>query len=543
MSLSYDPMNTIQAVQQWPLTFIKKRRLLSPLFSGLMMPLGFAPFHYPGLAILGIALLFAELLMSKTVKQSFITGFIFGVGFMGVGTSWIYVSIHAYGHLPVILSALITCVFIAYNAWFFSIMAALFGYLNTGYIRPLSKLTLTSNELIPGHRNLNSQQAVLSAFLFSSLWCLIEYFRANFLGGFPWLLLGFGQIDTSLANFLPIIGVYGVGFMTCFAATCLVMATRFSTAKTSLRFVWLAIFVAVLILPNSLNAIDWSHQQQKPLSVSVIQANLSMRDKWDETIFWKILKYYQKNINQLLGKKQLIVMPESAIPIPDNYVSDFINSMDYRAKKQGTSILFGIPQAASQDETEFYNSLISIGVGKGVYSKRHLVPFGEYIPQPFVKLINWISLPLANMKPGRTVQPLITSQHLPIATLICFELAFPELLRQQLPKAQWIVSISDDGWFGHSFAMHQQLQMAQTLSKLSARYQIVANNDGLSSIIDPQGHILYSLPGHSSGILNGIIYPADGRSPWVLFGDKPIIFFSMFVLLVTFICGFLKSSV
>ena len=111
----------------------------------------------------------------------------------------------------------------------------------------------------------------------------------------------------------------------------------------------------------------------------------------------------------------------------------------------------------------------------------------------------------------------------PFATLICYELAYPNLLRQQLPQAQWIVSLSDDGWFGHSLASYQHLQMAQALSILTSRYQIVANNDGLSSIITPTGIVSHSLPAFTSGILEGNIHPSHGSTPWVRWGDWPII--------------------
>ena len=123
------------------------------------------------------------------------------------------------------------------------------------------------------------------------------------------------------------------------------------------------------------------------------------------------------------------------------------------------------------------------------------------------------------MKPGKSNQKLIHSNHYPIASLICYELAYPQLLRQQMPQAQWIVSISDDGWFGHSLAMYQQLQMAQVLSMLTGRFQVVANKEGLSSIIDEHGQLLHTLPAFTAGVLEATLYPATGATPWVRWGD------------------------
>jgi apolipoprotein N-acyltransferase len=163
---------------------------------------------------------------------------------------------------------------------------------------------------------------------------------------------------------------------------------------------------------------------------------------------------------------------------------------------------------------------MALGQSNGTYYKQHLVPFGEYIPKPFQAIIRWLKVPFANLLPGPRNQPLVQVHNHPIASLICYELAYPNLLRQQLPNAEWIVSISDDGWFGHSFAMYQQLQMSQVLSLMSGRYQIVSNNDGLSAIIDTQGNIIQSLPTFTADILEDQIYPATGSTPWVFLGDR-----------------------
>ena len=127
------------------------------------------------------------------------------------------------------------------------------------------------------------------------------------------------------------------------------------------------------------------------------------------------------------------------------------------------------------------------------------------------------------MEPGSVKQPLITVQQVPIATLICYELAYGDLLRKQIPTAQFIVSISDDGWFGHSLAMYQQQQIAQIQSLQTGRYQVMANNDGLSSVIDDQGYITDALTPFSAGVLKATLIPRTTLTTWVTFGDYPIV--------------------
>lgn len=471
-------------------------------FFGLLLPLSFAPFHLPGLAILGLAL-FYHYLITQENEQPFFSGLVFGLGFFSFGISWVYISIHEYGHLNSLVSALITFIFILYLSLFPALTAAIY-----------CRLTIK-------HRPL------LSGLLFSALWIITEYCRATFLSGFPWLLIGFGQFDAPTKFLLPIIGVYGVGFITCYAATLL------SNVMTELgikRYFYLIALIIMMLLPLSLKNIHWSEQNDKAISIGIIQANMSMRDKWDEALFWQLLQRYQNDATSLLGTK-LIVLPESAIPLPATYISDFLGSLQHAANVAGSAILLGIPQPTTMNENYYFNALISLGKAKGIYLKQHLVPFGEYIPKPFRIASNWLGVPAANLMPGLKNQPLVRVHKHPIASLICYELAYGNLLRLQLPLAEWIVSISDDGWFGHSLALYQQLQMAQVRSLQTARYQVVANNDGLSSVIDIQGKIIASLAAYTPGILQASLFPSTGTTPWILIGDLPILFFSALILL------------
>ncbi len=107
----------------------------------------------------------------------------------------------------------------------------------------------------------------------------------------------------------------------------------------------------------------------------------------------------------------------------------------------------------------------------------------------------------------------------------------PKLTQETITSAEWIVSISDDGWFGRSLAMYQQLQMSQVYRCKWGRFQVVSNNDGLSSIIDFDGNIIASLPAFSAGILEETVYPVTGTTPWVYYGDLPVLLFCLLAVL------------
>lgn len=471
------------------------------LLFGVLLALSFAPFHLPGFAILSLAFLHHTLLNNK--NQPFLCGLFFGLGFFGVGISWVYISIHDYGHLHSVIAAGITLLFLIYLSLFPALVATIFCYLAI------------------------KSKPIASGLLFSALWTGSDYLRSILFSGFPWLLTGFGQVDTPAIHLLPIIGVFGTGFVTCFAATLLSNGIKRATHK---QYAYLLLFVTILLSPLLLKPISWTKTTTPSISTGIIQANLSMRDKWDDHLFWQLLQRYHDDVTQLLGTK-LIVLPESAIPLPAVYLDDFLNNWHQQAKQHGSAILSGIPQSETVDEQHYYNAMISLGKATGVYFKQHLVPFGEYIPALF-QFSTRFGVPDANLKPGKNNQSLINVHHHPIASLICYELGYGDLLRRQLPKAEWIVSISDAGWFGHSLAMYQQQQMAQVLSVESGRYQVMANNDGLSSIIDTHGHITASLPAFDTGILTSVIYPATGQTPWTLFGDWPALFFSLLIVLI-----------
>ncbi|GGI76812.1 apolipoprotein N-acyltransferase [Legionella impletisoli] len=501
------PLGTAFSLSQ-PLMSINTFKIFLPaLFAGVLLPFGFAPFHIPGLALLSIAFFFC-MIQERSLKETLLIGYLFGIGSFGLGVSWVYVSIHQYGHLNIVASAAITLLFILYLSIYPLLMAGFYHYVSSACSSSVSRCVL-----------------------FSALWCVSEYLRATVLGGFPWLLLGFSQLDTPLQYVLPWVGVYGVSFFACLAASFLGEAYIMKATK---RYLLISAFTGTLILPAMLQYIPWGTPSSNAVTVGVIQANLSMRDKWDEGLFWQLIAQYKRAAEHLLKTTQLVVMPESAIPVPAPYISDFMEDLDSKATEVGSAILLGTLQPTETDDTKLYNAMIALGDGQGIYQKQHLVPFGEYIPAPFQAFIERMAIPVANLNPGKKNQPLVFIQNHPIASLICYELAYPSLLRKQLPLAEWIVSISDDGWFGHSFAMYQQLQMAQALSILTARYQIVANNDGLSSIIDERGHIIDSLPAYRDGLLESRILPIQGSTPWVYWGDLPILLICTLVVSYAF---------
>jgi apolipoprotein N-acyltransferase len=428
---------------------------------------------------------------------------LFGGGYGLIGVSWIYVSIYQYGHLNSILAAFITLLFILYYAFFYGLMA--YGF------------NILSQEI----------SSLLRPLLFSATWCALEWFRSHLFGGFPWLVVGFSSLRTPFENILPYLGVYGAGFFMVFCVTSLAEVCFHQGLKRLYAIIPLAVIAIIAWLPMQKNP---PHAHQK-LEVAILQPNAMMPDKWDEGHFWQQFYSSKKRIDHLLAPDRLIILPEAAITLPTNYMQEELNDLSRKARVAKSAIALGIPVLSETEDDSYYNSITTLGRAEGQYYKQQLVPFGEYIPSIWLPLIRSMGIPMVNTTQGSENQKPLIIFGQPVAHLICYELAYPELLRRQLPEATYILSITEDGWFGHSLALYQHLEMAQVLSFMSKRDQVFVNNNGLSSHIDSHGVILTQLPAWESTSRVVTMEAHDTLTPWMNWGDLPILSFISFLLM------------
>jgi apolipoprotein N-acyltransferase len=490
------------------MTFFRKYYFVALIF-GMFLPFSFAPMSVPGIAIVSLAALFVLMTQSE-IKQAIIIGFMFAFGFFGVGVSWVYVSIHDYGHLSMLFSAVLTLMFTLFLSLYFILIAYAYKYLS------------------------KSCGIVLSAFNFALVWVIVEWLRATLFTGFPWLLLGISQIDTPMKELAPILGTYGLSFFTALAGAFLGASVISRKKLQSYAFILAMVFI--YLIPGALHETEWTNIDKKAVKVGVIQSNIAMRDKWNLTLYKKLLRHYLQSTESLMNM-DVIIWPESALPIPYDYLGDVLKKLVITTKAHDNTVILGLPKV--YDDDSYYNAMIALGNAKGVYYKQHLVPFGEYVPGKLLKrFFTTLQLPEPNLVAGNQDSTSVIIENTPVAAMICYEVAFSDILRKQLPIAQWIITISDDGWFGHSMAMAQHLQMARMRSLQTGRYQVVANNNGLSAIINNHGNIDAILPAYHSGNLKGIVFRATGATPWVMMGDNPLL---LMLFMITFFLALKKA--
>ncbi len=468
---------------------------LFALLAGTLLPLAFAPIGISILAIISPALLLI-LWLQANPRQSFWRGFFYGIGFFGIGVSWVYISIHRYGNTNAILSFIFTLLFVAVLALFIATQ----GYLFT--------------RLFPQ----NNRSKILIAF--PAMWVLLEWIRSWILTGFPWLLLGYSQTNSPFKSLAPLVGVYGLSFIVTLSSGLLLLIFRDGKRhwyKSLLPFILLWLF-AFCLMP-----IKWTQSVGNRIFVSLVQGNIPQSIKWDPQQAATSLNIYQQLTTEHWNS-DIIVWPESAITflLPDamNYLKPLSNT----AKLHNTAILSGIPIPLFDDKTNsvnYYSSMIAFGDGSGHYFKRHLVPFGEYVPfQNLLRgLFGFLNLPMSDFSDGPSHQQLLNAKGISLAPFICYEIAFPNLVISTAKHANLLVTISDDTWFGDSFAPGQHLQMGQFWAIATGRDVLFATNSGITAIIDSRGKILDTIPKFQQTVLTGTAQPRIGNTPLLIIGN------------------------
>ena len=469
------------------------------LVAGGLMPLAYAPFDLYPCGLLGVTVLF-YIWNRVSALQAFLFGFLFGLSMFGGGVSWVFTSIHDYGYVPLPLSLLLTALFIAVLALF----PAICGYVA---VRCRNALGLTAMRDRP----------VFSIFVLPALWVMFEWLRGWFMTGFPWLHFGYAFIDTPLAGFAPLIGVYGVSLMA--AVCCGLLLTMLGTQPGRVSGRPLIAIVAIWALGASLAMFQWTKVSGKPLRVSLVQGNIPQDMKWLAEMKQPTLDHYAA-LTREHWDSDLIIWPETAIPMFSYQAEAFLDSMTAEAALNATDLLVGL---VYQDPGtgSYYNSMLGLGVDGGRYDKRHLVPFTEYLPFKTVLagVVDFLDVPMSDFSAGSDTQQAMSLAGQTLGITICFEDAFGEDVINSLPRASLLVNVSNDAWFAGTIAPEQHMQMARMRALESGRELMRATNTGVSGFIGADGRLRQVAPQFTSTVLTEDVQPRRGATPYVMIGN------------------------
>ncbi len=476
----------------------EKLKDIAVFFTGALLPLSLAPFDWWWFAPLP---LLAYLWLSQNISypRRYWRSFLFGLGYFGSGASWVYVSIHDYGDAPMPLAVLLTFLFVAGLALAFSLPMFLW------------------NRFLQDKRF-----GVLLGF--PAAWVLNEWYRSWLLTGFPWLYIGYSQTNTLMGGWAPVTGIYGISFLLALfaAAVYFVISVR--------KHYWLPALVILFAVSSGalLDKKEWTQPVaglQQP--VALVQGNVPQQQKWKPEQREAIRALYRDMSAPLWQKNQLIVWPEAAIPELYTPTHPFFIAMNEQAKNSGGALITGVPSFHYADDGShiFYNSLLGLGTSSGFYHKQRLVPFGEYVPmQQWLKgLLDFFKMPISDFRTGPNDQPNMNSGVMTVASSICYEITYPELVAAQARDADILLTVSNDTWFGASIGPHQHLQMAQMRARENAREMLRATSNGISAFIDHKGKVISHSPQFERFVLQGTAQAYQGHTPYQLMGNWPIL--------------------
>jgi len=483
----------------------KVRKGLMALLCGALVPLGFAPFSWYLFPLLALAVL-AVLLRSAAPRDALLWGWLFGMGQFGAGVSWVYISIYRYGdaNLPLSIAAML-------------LLVMFLACYPAGMAWALARTAI-------------APKGWFFVAAFPAAWTLSEWLRSWVLSGFPWLNIGYSQLESPLLGYAPVIGVYGVGWATAFSAGLL---GWFVAGGKAARIAAPAALVLLWLAGLGLNHHHWTRAVGETLTSTLVQGNVPQELKWKPEQQQRTLTHYVELTRKHLDS-DLVIWPETAIPaFYDQVESSFLDPLREELGRHGVTLVTGIP-VLEPGQWDYFNSIISLDQPGRFYYKVHLVPFGEYLPLRdwLASVLSFLPVPQADFSRGDSRQPLLEAAGYPIGSSICYEIAFGEQIISALPEAAFLVNVSNDAWFGDSLAPHQHLEMARMRARETERYVLRATNTGISAIIDADGALLVRSRQFESATVSGELQPRAGATPYVRWGNWPVVIVCLTVFLL-----------
>jgi apolipoprotein N-acyltransferase len=471
--------------------------LAGALMSLAMPPLGFFP------VLLLCVPAFIWLAQSCERKcDSFLTGWAFGAGYFIAGLYWVSAAL-----------------FVDIQQWWWVLPLSLI-------VAPcLYALCYGLIPLIARYWRKDDQAYVL---IFIAAWGLIEFARGHLFTGFPWNLVGYGW-DRALAmlQISSVIGIYGLTLLTIFWAA----APAFAKNRMLLG---LALSSFILVLSFGFVRLHQNPTlQNENYTLRLVQPNIPQSQKWVEAEAWRNFQNYL-NLSAAPAESTptFVIWPETAVASDLATSPDIAASIAISLPQQSVGILGSLRMTSSPPQ--FFNSVSVIDKQAriiGTYDKHHLVPFGEYIPfrnhLKITPIANAIS-GIGDFTRGSGPQTIQAAGLPSFSPLICYEVIFPGAVIDRAHRPEWLVNVTNDGWYGKSAGPYQHLAISRLRSIEEGLPLARAANTGISAVVDPLGRIVASKDLGEAGIVDAILPKALPETLYSRFGEK--IFFALLAL-------------
>ncbi len=462
---------------------------------GAAQALSFAPWELGWLQLLATGGLVA-LLVHEPPRVAAARAFMFAWAWMGVGFWWIFISLHRYGNLPAWLSAGAVALLAAFLALYFAAAAALWAATRRRTVQT-------------------------DALLFAAWWLAAELARAQLLTGFPWIASGYAHTTGPLAAWAPYIGVYGIGAVAtwCAAVVALGIIGLRNGRWGLFRSIAPLLGPAVLLVVGALLPQEFT-TSTGVLDVTLYQTDVPQDEKFDVPHIEAALTAHQAFFAQARG--DLVVTPESSLPVAATQIDpDTWRQYQKAFDAPGRGALVGV--FTGSDEAGWTNSVVGLSATSRMpggpaytYGKRHLLPFGEFIPWGVKWFVDMMHIPVGDQARGTQTAPFeVHGQR--VRPLVCYEDLFGEDFAESMvgpQSATLMANVTNLGWFGPRMVQDQHLQFSRMRSMEFQRPSVRATNTGATAIIDHHGVVTARLPPDVPGVLDGHVEGRTGDTPY-----------------------------
>ncbi len=433
---------------------------------------------------------------AATPRRAALLGWCYGTAWLGAGVWWLFISMHRYGGLPVPLAAAAVLALSAALALYLAAAAAAYARWRRG--------------------------GTGDAALFAAWWLLAELARGVIFTGFPWLASGYSQVDSPLAALAPWLGVYGVGAWMAAAAAGAVTLLRSRGRLWAGAGVPLALATAAWLAPASFT------RSTGDLSVALLQTNVAQDEKFAAERMPETLAWLGREM--VAARADLVVAPETAVPLlPDHLDAlapgywDAMRAHFAAPNAKPRAALVGLP--LGDLDRGYTNSVAGLSAGpRYVYSKSHLVPFGEFIPAGFRWFTELMNIPLGDFARGVDTPPSFAVGGQRVAPNICYEDLFGEELARRFSDVDaaptLFANLSNIGWFGDTIAIAQHLNISRLRAIEFQRPMLRATNTGATAVIDHRGVVTAQLTPHTRGVLTGQVQGRTGNTPYAAWASR-----------------------
>jgi apolipoprotein N-acyltransferase len=481
---------------------IKPKDIILSAVSGVLAALSFPKFGLFFLTWIALIPLFLSLYKKKP-KQAFLLGLTAGFAFYAVLLYWIPAVPAHYGGLNMAVSILIYLALVLLLALFWAFFSFFLAII----------------------QNFNIRIAYVLAPL---LWVSFEYILTYFLSGFPWGLLGSSQYkNLYFLQLAALTGVYGLSFLLVLFQSLFVLSIR----QKKIAYFFSGLLFVLFIHAVGYNTIKETPRSDKTFTAAVLQGNVSSDLNWGEVspeekrdLFSQHLELSDTAVKE---GASLIIWPEFSVPLcfscSYGIYQEFKEGIFQFIQRTGSTMLLGTNETSiEQHQVHYYNTALCIQphLYTNPYYKIHLVPFGEYTPyKKIFFFIERMTHAIGEITPG-TQHHLHHYKGIPFGSPICYEIIFPDLVRKFVNKgAKFLVTITNDGWYGRSSAPYQHFGMAVIRAVENRRFLLRSATTGISGIIDPFGRVLIKSQLETKTVLTGSVTPITKKTFYTKYGD------------------------